>query len=62
MNFNNHEPGRFATCHEHDDYFGIPPTDRAFPQAAKAVIDKAGLEPAYRDLLKPDKRELETGK
>jgi hypothetical protein len=54
MNFNNHEPGRFETCHEHDDYFGTPPTDRTFPKAAKAVMDQAGLEPAYRDLLKPD--------
>ena len=53
MNYNNRAQNRIATCHEHDNYFDIQPTDRGFP---KAVADKAGLEPAYRDLLKPDER------
>jgi hypothetical protein len=53
MNFNNRVQNRIATCPEHDNYFDIKPTDRGFP---KAVADKAGLEPAYRDLLKPDER------
>ena len=51
MNYNNRAQNRTATCHEHDNYFDIKPTDRNFP---KAVAEKAGLEPAYRDLLKPD--------
>ena len=54
MNYNNRAQNRIATCQEHDNYFDIKPTDRDFP---KAVADKAGLEPAYRDLLKPDERE-----
>ena len=54
MNYNNRAQNRIATCNEHDNYFDIKRTDHAFP---KAVADKAGLEPAYRDLLKPDERE-----
>jgi hypothetical protein len=60
LNLNNRGQNRDATCNVHDNYLGIAPTEfRIFPQAAKAVIDKAGLEPAYRDLLKPDESELE---
>jgi hypothetical protein len=62
LNYNNHAQNRIATCHEHDDYFGVPPTDRAFPKAAKEVMDKAGLEPSYRDLLRPDELGKEAGK
>ena len=51
MNYNNRPQNRIATCHEHDNYFDLKPTDRGFP---KTVADKAGLEPAYRDLLEPD--------
>ena len=54
MNFNNKVQNRIATCHEHDNYFDIKPTDRNFP---KVVADKAGLEPEYRDLLGPDERD-----
>ena len=51
MNYNNRVQNRIATCHEHDNYFDIAPTERSFP---KVVSDKAGLEPEYRDLLGPD--------
>jgi hypothetical protein len=51
MNYNNRAQNRIATCHEHDNYFDVKRMDRDFP---KAVAEKAGLEPAYRDLLKPD--------
>lgn len=48
MNYNNRSQNRIATCHEHDNDFDLKPTDRDYPQAVAA---KAGLEPAYRDLL-----------
>jgi hypothetical protein len=51
MNFDNRYQNRIVTCHVHDNYFEIKPTDRDFPQA---VADKAGLEPEHHDLLKPD--------
>lgn len=54
MNFNNKVQNRIATCREHDNYFDIKPTDHDFP---KAVADKAGLEPEYRDLMGPDQRD-----
>jgi hypothetical protein len=63
LNLNNRGQNRDATCNIHDNYLGIAPAEfRIFPQAAKAVMDKAGLEPAYRDLLKSDESELEAGK
>jgi hypothetical protein len=45
MFYNNQAQDRRATCKEHDNFFD------AEPAAAKPVIDSAGLEPAYRDLL-----------
>ena len=48
MKFNNRRQNRIATCHEHDNYFGITPTASNFPTA---IIERAGLEPGYRDLL-----------
>lgn len=54
MNYNNRAQNRIATCHEHDNYFDLQPTDRGFP---KAVADKAGLEPEYRDLLESGVRD-----
>jgi hypothetical protein len=63
LNLNNRGQNRDATCNVHDNYLGIAPVEfRIFPQAAKAVMDKAGLEPAYRDLLKRDESELEEEK
>jgi len=49
MNYNNRAQDRIATCNEHDNFFGIAPDAVDFP---KAVVENAGLEPAYRDLLK----------
>lgn len=46
MNYNNLVQDRKATCNEHDNFFG------AKPEEHKAAVEKAGLEPAYRDLLK----------
>lgn len=43
MNYNNRSQNRIATCKEHDNFFGV---------ASPTVADKAGLEPAFRDLLK----------
>lgn len=54
MTYNNKAQNRIATCHEHDNYFAVKPTDPSFP---KASADKAGLEPEYRDLLGPDQRD-----
>ena len=45
MNFNNRAQNRIATCKVHDNFF----------DAGKKRIDTAGLEPAYRDLLKKPK-------
>ncbi len=46
VNYNNRSQNRIATCHEHDNFLGVA------PDQAKAVVEKAGLEAAYRDLLK----------
>jgi hypothetical protein len=45
MNYNNLHQNRNATCKEHDNFFG------GNPPAAKPIADKAGLQPAYQDLL-----------
>ncbi|MEN6451745.1 MAG: right-handed parallel beta-helix repeat-containing protein [Thermoguttaceae bacterium] len=47
MFYNNLVQNRKATCNEHDNFFNAKPDD------AKNVVEKAGLEPAYRGLLKP---------
>ncbi len=49
MNYNNKAQNRIATCKEHDNSFGAKPGEANFPQS---VADAAGLEEAYRDLLK----------
>jgi len=49
MNYNNKAQDRQATCNEHDNFFGARPGQADFPQRA---ADEAGLEPAYRHLLK----------
>jgi hypothetical protein len=47
MNYNNRAQDRIKTCNEHDNYFKVS-ADKAPPE----VIEKAGLEEAYRDLIK----------
>lgn len=49
MNYNNMAQSRTATCNEHDNFFDGKPED------VPAVVEKAGLEPAYRDLLNDKK-------
>jgi hypothetical protein len=49
MNYNNRAQNRVATCKEHDNCFGAAP---ASSERAKVIAAQAGLEPAYRDLLK----------
>jgi hypothetical protein len=46
MHYNNTNQNRKATCNEHDNFFDVE------PEKAKSVVDKAGLEAKYRDLLK----------
>jgi hypothetical protein len=46
MNYNNVNQNRKDTCKEHDNFFD------AKPEEHKAVVEKAGLEAEYRDLLK----------
>ena len=46
MVYNNGPQGRQGTCKEHDNFFG------GKPDQARPVVDKAGLEAEYRDLLK----------
>ncbi len=48
MIYNNRRQNRITTCKEHDNYFQIKPGEKGFPQF---IVGKAGLEPAYRDLL-----------
>jgi hypothetical protein len=48
MKYNNRRQHRNDTCSEHDNYFDVKPTASNFPTA---IIEKAGLEPSYRDLL-----------
>jgi hypothetical protein len=47
---NNHRQNRSATCAEHGNFFRVEVKlgEKDLPQS---VIDNAGLEPAYRDLL-----------
>ena len=46
MFHNNRSQNRIATCKEHDNFFG------GNPAAAKPIVENAGLEPKYQDLLK----------
>ena len=46
MNYNNGNQNRKDTCKEHDNFFGVK------PDQAKDIVEKAGLEAEYRDLLK----------
>jgi hypothetical protein len=46
MNYNNLVQNRKATCNEHDNSFGGKPEEN------RPVVEKAGLEPEYRSLLK----------
>ena len=46
MNYNNLVQNRKATCNEHDNIFGGKPDEN------QTVVEKAGLDPEYRDLLK----------
>jgi hypothetical protein len=46
MHYNNLNQDRKATCNEHDNFFDVE------PEKAKSVVEKAGLEAKYRDLLK----------
>jgi hypothetical protein len=48
MNYNNRRQNRIDTCKEHNNFFNVEPGSAAFP---KEIADRAGLEPAYRDLL-----------
>ncbi len=54
MNYNNKVQNRKGTCKEHDNWFGNEYVQGAekLPEGAKKVIDEAGLQPKYRDLLK----------
>ena len=45
MNYNNIAQNRQKTCNEHDNYFGV------VPDANNPIVEKAGLEADYRDLL-----------
>ena len=50
MNFNNRNQNRIATCNVHDNNFSANKPDGA--AFAAAVAEKAGLEPAYRDIAR----------
>jgi hypothetical protein len=45
INYNNLNQDRKATCNEHDNMLG------GKPEESKAIVEKAGLEPDFRDLL-----------
>ena len=45
MNYNNAAQNRKATCNEHDNFWG------GKPEKNRPVVEQAGLEHAYRDLL-----------
>jgi hypothetical protein len=45
VSYNNKAQDRLATCKEHDNFLGKNPPE------AKPIIEKAGLEAKYRDLL-----------
>ena len=53
INLNNHTRDRVATCKLHDNFLGD--TARTTPEARK-IVDDAGIEPEFRDLLKGDSR------
>jgi hypothetical protein len=46
VNYNNGNQNRKDTCKEHDNFLGVKPEEH------KDVVEKAGLEAEYRDLLK----------
>lgn len=49
MNYNNEAQNRRKSCSEHDNIFGV------VPDANNPIVDKAGPEAGYRDLLKSPK-------
>ena len=46
MNYNNLPQNRNETCKEHNNYFAVK-----LSPSCKKIIDKAGLQPEYKDLL-----------
>jgi hypothetical protein len=46
VNYNNLAQNRNATCNEHDNFFEVTPDE------AKPIVEKAGLQAEYQDLLK----------
>ena len=48
MNYNNRAQNRNATCKEHGNFFG----DRPAAAEAQRIVEVAGIEPPYRDLLR----------
>lgn len=54
MHYNNKPQNRKDTCNDHDNWFGNEYAKDAenLPEGAKKVIEKAGLQPQYQDLLK----------
>jgi hypothetical protein len=53
INLNNHTRDRVATCKLHDNF--LSDTARTTPEARK-IVDEAGIEPEFRDLLKGHSR------
>ena len=54
MNYNNRNQNRIATCNVHDNFFDPDSKQNAdWPPEARKIIDHAGLEADYRDLLQP---------
>ena len=53
MNYNNRTQNRIDTCNEHDNWFGNQYAKDAaqLPHEVRKVIDNAGLEPEFQDLL-----------
>lgn len=49
---NNKAQNRIDTCKFHDNFFDVDPAKAKESEKAKEVVEKAGLESAYRDLLK----------
>ncbi len=47
MNFNNRRQNRIATCKVHDNHFHEQKPEQEFP---RDIAERAGLEPAYRDI------------
>ena len=52
MNYNNRSQNRIATCQEHDNAFDVSPEKLASP-AMQRLIQKAGVEPAWRPFSPP---------